>query len=343
MDTISDTPTVDGMRLAPRHFAGSVDELLADASRRDPMASPVDGLSNARFEHVVIAGEPFIVKHLHVDEDWVARATGDLLCRPAVAWRSGLLDALPPCVDHTIVGCAAGLGRNGWGGAILMRDVGAHLVPEGDGALTLRQHRRFLAHMAQLHASFWGWRDTVGLAPLGNRYLFLTPATSEAERLRGSADGVPARVAIGWDRLRTLAPSAAELAWGLLDDPSPLFERLDATPQTLVHGDWKAGNLGSHPDGRTILLDWAFPGQGPACADLAWYLAVNCDRLPESKESAIAAYRAALETCGIDTEDWWRDQLEACLLGAFLQLGWSKSGEELAWWAHRITTRGAMR
>src|SRR5947199_361864 len=74
---------------------------------------------------------------------------------------------------------------------------------------------------------------------------------------------------------------------------------------TLVHGDWKMGNLGSHPDGRTILLDWAVTGEACGTSDLAWYLAINCERLPHSKEDAIAAYRDALERHGVTTSSWW--------------------------------------
>lgn len=336
MTVITDSVSTPTALSARRHLNGSLDELLRGASRRVPMAAPADGLSSARFERVTVGGEPFVLKYLHVDDDWVARATGDVVCRPSLAWASGLLDALPGCLDHTIVGCVGGLGRHGWGSAVLMRDVTPWLVPEGQGPLPFAQHRRFLAHMAQLHAAFWGRSDEIGLAPLGNRYLFLTPMTARVEHARGGSDQVPPLIADGWERLRSLAPAAAAVVWGLLDDPSPLFDRLVDTPQTLVHGDWKAGNLGSHPDGRTILLDWAFPGRGPACADLAWYLAVNCDRLPEPKEAAIVAYRGALEACGIATEPWWSRQLEACLLGAFLQLGWSKTGGELAWWETRV-------
>lgn len=79
------------------------------------------------------------------------------------------------------------------------------------------------------------------------------------------------------DRYRLLAPG----------------ERYQAlTPATLVHGDWKAGNLGEHPDGRTILLDWGWPGRATPLA----------------------------------------------LLGGFLQLGWSKTGDlaELDWWLSRV-------
>ena len=74
-------------------------------------------------------------------------------------------------------------------------------------------------------------------------------------------------------------------------DPGPLVQALETTPQTLVMGNWKLDNLGTDPEGRTILLDWEMPGRGPALTDLAWYLAINCRRLPHSKEEAIATYR----------------------------------------------------
>jgi Ser/Thr protein kinase RdoA (MazF antagonist) len=96
-------------------------------------------------------------------------------------------------------------------------------------------------------------------------------------------------IAAGWSRVDVEAPRSARLARALRRDPSPLLDALATTPATLVHSDWKAGNLGSRPDGRTVLLDWAFPGQAPACADLAWYLAVTCDRLPEPWDERVLA------------------------------------------------------
>ena len=107
-----------------------------------------------------------------------------------------------------------------------------------------------------------------------------------------------------------------------------------------MHGDWKLGNLGAHPDGRTILLDWAFPGAGPGCADLAWYLGVNCARMAMTKESAIDRYRQGLERHGVRTEPWWDAQLGLCLIGHFLQMGWNKAmhgrDDELIWWEQRV-------
>ena len=79
--------------------------------------------------------------------------------------------------------------------------------------------------------------------------------------------------------------------------------------------------------------------------DLAWYLAVNCDLLPESKEESIEAYAQSLADLGVDPGDWWSDQLRLSLLGAFVQLGWSKAyGDpgELAWWVQHFNDAASL-
>ena len=104
-----------------------------------------------------------------------------------------------------------------------------------------------------------------------------------------------------------------------------------------MHGDWKLGNLGS--DGsRTILLDWDRTGEGSALVDLAWYLAVNCDRLPETKEDAIDAYRAALESAGIATGVLVGRAARRRPLGSIPAAGWSKTEDdaEFGWWSERL-------
>ena len=109
-------------------------------------------------------------------------------------------------------------------------------------------------------------------------------------------------MAEGWTRLPEVAPDLAELVGPLLDDPQPLVAALGDVPHTLVHGDWKAANLGSHPDGRTILLDFGeVSGEASPLADVCWYLALNADLLPETNERALLTYRTALERHGIDT------------------------------------------
>ena len=155
----------------------------------------------------------------------------------------------------------------------------------------------------------------------------------------GSAHLVPQLVAKGWPLLAEVAPAAAAVVTPLAYDPGPLVDALAGTPQTFVHSNWKLDNLGTDDQGRTVLLDWEQPGRGAALSDLAWYLAINCRRLPQAKEAAIAVYREALEAAGVRTEPWWDQQLALCLLGALVQFGWEKAlggyDEELAWWADR--------
>lgn len=330
-----------GEARAPR-VAGSVDEMLAAATRREPLTHS-DGKSGVTLERVEIDGERYVLKHLHPADDWLMRATGDLGCRNITLWRSGWLEEMPGCIDHTLVAAAWEDRPEGRGGAVLMRDVGEWLLPEGDDPIPLVQHIRFLEHLAELHATFWDRVDTIGLLDLATRYVFFGPQLAETELARGGSHPLPTRlVPEGWSRFPSRAPRSAAIVESLLADPSPLLRVLETTPRALVHGDCKAGNLGSHPDGRTILIDWAFPGVAPPCSDLAWYLCLNQARLPQPKDDAITVYRGALEGHGIVTEPWWDRQLGLCLLGALLQFGWEKAlgdGEaeaiELEWWDAR--------
>jgi hypothetical protein len=323
-------------RPAAPPVAASIDELLADASWRGPMDKHVDSLSGAPFERAVIDGRPYVIKHVGYDVDWLARALGDKDCFTLALWRNGLLHRLPDAIDHTIEGIAHD--KETGAVTLLMRDVGDWLVPAGSGLLPFDIHRRFLTHMALMHATFWGFDGVPGLLDPGIRYTALTPATATREAAAGHHDPVPRALPGGWAALRAAAPEAHDLALALATEPAPLVAALAETPMTLVHGDWKAGNLGTHPDGRSILLDWGWPGRTASLVDLAWYLAVNCDRLPEPKDEVIAAFRDAIEACGLDTAQWWDRQLELALLGGFLQLGWSKTSEaaELGWWVERV-------
>lgn len=268
-----------------------------------------------------------------------SRGFGDLACYPLTVWRSGLLDALPRCVDPAVVGAAAGLGRHGWGAALLMRDVGDRLVPPGDQPISLEQHRKFLDDMAALHAEFWGFSDTIGLMPAAHRWMMFGPAMIESELAHPNPPAVPSIAAEGWRRFEQRAPAdVLDLVAGLRSDLDPLVRALWRYPRTFVHGDWKMGNLGSHADGRTILLDWQAPGEAPGASDLSWYLCLNAARLPEGKEGTITAYRSSLERHGVDTSGWFDAQMGLCLLGTLVQFGWEKAlgaEEELTWWVAR--------
>ena len=322
----------------------SLDDLLAELDDRRPYKHS-DSLSGSSFERVRYRGERMIVKYVSVEDDWIMRATGDIDSRMLRLFRSDVIEGLPAGIDHATVAIAPYLSPHGYrGAALLMRDVSAELVPPGSELIRADTHARFIEHMAELHATFWGWTDRFELMPLTHHYSILTPTMAALERLRTTADPVPPAVDAGWAELERSWPELAATLLDVAHDPGPLAAALRSTPQTFIHADWKLGNLGEHPDGRTVLLDWDQCGAGPATFDLSWYLAVNCDRIPVTKEATIQLYRACLQSRGVPTDGWWERQLALTLLGAGLMLAWSKVHDpaELGWWADRIV-EGAQR
>jgi hypothetical protein len=312
----------------------SLDDVLARAQERVPW-SPDDSKSGARFERVVLDGQDYVLKDQDPRDDWLLRAAGDPGVRYSLLWEHGLLARMPPVIDHAVVGATF----DGTVGKILLRDVSAQLLVPGR-AFDPAQHARYLDHMAALHASFWGWHDEVGLTPLDTRYLLFSPEVAEAEAALGSDALVPRAMAQGWSTLPEVSRPLCDLVLPLLNDPSPLVQALASVPHTLVHGDWKAANLGSHGDGRTVLLDFGeAPGEASPLADLSWYLALNADLLPASKDDTLVAYRGALERAGIPTAEWWERAVALEMLGTMVQFGWEKAlggpGPELAWWEAR--------
>ena len=316
-------------------MARSVTELLARASSRTVLRTG-DARSGSAFERVEIDGEPYFLKQLSPASDWIMRVTGDRVHRPYLIWRAGIMDEAPDCIDHTVVA----MGVAGEGDAavlsVLMRDVGPQLVPEGDTVVPEEQHQGFIEHLAALSAAFWGWEDHVGgLTTMEQRLRFFAPDNIAAELAVEDVPGPLAWADAGWQKLPKRSPLLAALAKAVQAQPELLTRPLAGTPCTFLHGDWKMGNLGTHPDGRTILIDWAYPGSGPACWDLCWYLALNRARLPEPKEAAIERFRAALEAEGIATESWWQTQSDLCLIAIMVTFGWEKAmgdPDELAWW-----------
>jgi len=306
-------------------------------------------------ERLRIDGVDLVAKYLDPATDWTVRASGVLGGPMAALWTSGILQRLPDCLNQPIVGVAIDDPRDAVGAwttptagrtgpparrtVLLMHDVGADLIPATDDLLTPGTHQRLLEHMAAMHAAFWECGSDIEVVPVMHRYLELSPWTAMAESAIGSTHLVPQLIGQGWPLLATVAPAADAVVTPLAWDPGPLVAALATTPQTFVHGNWKLDNLGTDPAGRTIVLDWEMPGRGAPLSDLAWYLAINCRRLPQAKEAAIESYRVALENLGIDTGSWWDRQLALSLLGALVQFGWEKAlggyDDELAWWEER--------
>ncbi len=320
-----------------------VADLLTGMDDLAPLAG-APGKSGATLRRGTRHGRPYVVKIFDAADDWTQHASGVLGGPIVPLWRRGILDRLPACINQPIVGVACEGSWGDWRTAVLMHDVGRWLIPAVDDPIPLAVHRLQLTHLAAMHAALWEPGAEVDVVPELHRYLELSPWTAQAEAVIGSDHVVPPLIERGWRLLPTVAPRAAAVLGDLAVDPGPLLAALAGTPRCFVHGNWKLDNLGLDKHGRTVLLDWELPGIGAPLSDLAWYLAINCRRLPQSKEAAIADYRAALEDAGVDTEPWWARQLGLCLLGALVQFGWEKAlggyDDELAWWEEQAA-RGA--
>ncbi len=316
------------------HVAETLDELVAGATARSEVRT-ADAKSGARFERLTIDGEPRFLKVLRAEDDWIMRMTGNTTNWEFQVWQAGIYQRWPESIDHTILGMALeGTGPSARL-SILMDDCADDLVPSGDALLRPEQHAGFIDHMAAMHARFLGWTDDLGLADPARRFTFFAPELIAAEL---AADDVPGPIAVadqGWGLLPERAPRLHELARSVQRDPDALAAALATTPSTFVGGDWKLGNLGRRPDGRTIVIDQAYPGAAAPCWDLTWYLSLNRARLPETKEATIGRYRDALERNGVPTDDWWDKQLGLSLLGMATVFAWEKAvGDqaELDWW-----------
>src|ERR1700726_4670605 len=110
--------------IAPTLLASDA-ELHEGATERTSLTEGA-GKSGATLERVVIGGQPYVLKHLDLAQDWTMRASGCLRGAPLVAWEQGLLARLPACFNQPIVGVAPEDGGGPappGGGALLMRDV----------------------------------------------------------------------------------------------------------------------------------------------------------------------------------------------------------------------------
>ena len=242
----------------------TLDELVAGATDRVEVR-PADARSGARFERLHIDGEPRFLKVLSAEDDWIMRMTGNTTNWEFQVWRAGIYQQVPACLDHTILGMALeGTGPSARL-SILMDDCADDLVPpRATRRCRAEHHAGFIDHMAAMHARFLGWNDDLGLPDPARRFIFFAPEQIAPEL---EADDVPGPIAVADQGLgRSARAGAAARRPGPVGPPRPdaLVAALATTPSTFVGGDWKLGNLGRRPDGRTILVDQAYPGEAAA-------------------------------------------------------------------------------
>ncbi len=269
-------------------------------------------------------GPQLILKQISLATNWLMRATDDHHCRSVTLWEQGVLDLLPPEIDHGTIACARE--NDNW--AILMHDVSDKLL--ATTRFSRAENAFMLAAMAALHATYFDApnlaHQELGLCDLSHVYTMFSPRTGLREK--GTVDEVPKRILEGWELFQTtVSPDVVEIIMPLLDSPKPLCDALRRYPQTLVHGDWRHANQGLRRSDQfqLILLDWQLAVVAPPAVELGRGLGTNSPFLPVSKQEAIQYYKQQLaQRLGSRfSEDWWEPQLALSLLGGFLQDGWA--------------------
>ncbi len=195
---------------------------------------------------------------------------------------------------------------------ILMEDLQRHVPGDQEVGCTADQARACARELARLHGALWNQVDhpRFDAVPLhrsvthGDIYLRMLPDAWDRV-LDIFGDAVPDRLAAAKD----------EFCAALV----PLQEWITAEPRTIVHGDFRMGNLlfcdeaGEPP---VVIVDWQGDLRAKGIQDLAYLLSQSVEtelrRLHE--RSLVEVYCQELAAVGVDyaVEQAWADYQKAC-------------------------------
>lgn len=161
---------------------------------------------------------------------------------------------------------------------------------------TLAEHERFAFALGR-----WQARDPLD-APWTSRHFLRDYAASRPAPYELVDDDR------AWDQplVRDCWPPGLRTGWArLLAHRERLLATMERLPRTFAHLDAWVSNEIARPDGRTVLLDWAFAGDGAVgedagnhIPDAAFDLFWPGDRIAELDAAVTAAYLAGLREAG---------------------------------------------
>jgi hypothetical protein len=178
------------------------------------------------------------------------------------------------------------------GRVLWLEDVAGRPGPE----FTLADHERFATALGR-----WQARGPLE-APWTSRGFLRDYSASKAAPYELVNDDR------AWDQplVRDCWPPRLRTGWGrLLAERERLLATMERLPRTFAHLDVWVSNAIARPDGRTVLVDWAFAGDGAigedpgnhipdAAFDLFW----PAERIAELDAAVTAAYLAGLREAG---------------------------------------------
>lgn len=195
---------------------------------------------------------------------------------------------------------------------IVMEDFGGNRLLDQVEGMELADLERAVEQLADWHATWWnkvdGFADRWLAVPLG------TPVYPAV---------LPGLFAEGWEKLAAEAPHVlepfAEIGPKFGDALGGLLQQLDAAPNTLLHGDYRADNLMFDAEGNVLLLDFQILGTGSAVYDLAYLITQSPDAAlaSEHEQRLFEMWKTRLIDLGVPTEDLaraWDDYRTAALV-----------------------------
>ncbi|MDP9068920.1 MAG: aminoglycoside phosphotransferase family protein [Actinomycetota bacterium] len=284
------------------------ESLTAEIVDRRPLGA--GGASGNKLERVTLRdGRELVLKRVSPQWDWISRATNDR-GRIVSMWTDGIIERLPPVIDHATVAVEAG-DDGSW--SVFMTDVSDVLMHDGE-QLDRARLERLVGALAALHATFWE-ESFPALCSLEERYNLLSPETGRREAEEGDT-WVGNTIAGCWELFPKLVPAdIGDAILKLAEQPQPLADELRKCSQTLVHGDVRLANLG-FTDERVVLVDWGErTGTAPAAVDLASFLVFEGSVIHAPYDDVIELFRAYSG----DRHD--ERALQLALIGGLVQLG----------------------
>lgn len=194
---------------------------------------------------------------------------------------------------------------------IVMEDFGGNRMVDQVAGMELADVESAVVALADWHATWWnkvdGFTDRGLAVPLGSP---IYPAV------------LPTLFAEGWEKLSAEAPHVlekfAEIGAKFGDALGGLLQQLDAAPNTLLHGDYRADNMMFDANGSLLLLDFQILGTGSAAYDLAYLVTQSPDAsvAAANERRLFELWKARLIESGVlatDLERAWDDYRAAAL------------------------------
>jgi hypothetical protein len=200
-----------------------------------------------------------------------------------------------------------------------MHDLSSGVTITGQ-KLTVNAFQSLLDALAAMHAMFWDNEDLrnpdLGLCDVETFVTAFWPIDFNRKRY----DMIWFDQA--WDMLFDMVESDVRVTLeSLISSPKAFSRRLADYPFTLVHGDFRPGNIAILPDANQLVaFDWQLAGYAPALIDLHWFL-TSCDIATAFDGTEYYRQQLAMHLGDRFDPNQWQSMLALGRLAGVLRLG----------------------